>query len=321
MIGLHSGPVSPETHVAPEETVRMWWLGQAGFLIRTGVSTIVIDPYLSNSLAVKYAGKQFPHTRLMPVPVDPRTLTDVTVVLCTHGHTDHIDPGSLPEIAQASPNARFLVPRSVTDIAVQRGAPGARTIGLDAGDHLDLKEAEAAGVSARSLDGLRVRAVPAAHERLDKDSHGRHLYLGYVFSLHGITFYHSGDTVPFAGQVNLLRDLHIDVALLPINGRDPYRRDRGVPGNMTGAEAVELADQIGAQFLVCHHWGMFDFNTADPHSLPARQVGKVVVPEIGVSHDWTRDSRRHEPRPRSRQTLSPPYRPPTAPSLPSVGDS
>ena len=49
-----------------------------------------------------------------------------------------------------------------------------------------------------------------------------------------------------------------DVLFLPINGRDPAR---GVPGNMSAAEAVDLAAAVRPRFVVPHHYDMFTFNT------------------------------------------------------------
>ena len=51
------------------------WLGQAGFVLRLGGHTVVIDPYLSDSLAAKYAGTLFEHNRAFSPPVDPTELT------------------------------------------------------------------------------------------------------------------------------------------------------------------------------------------------------------------------------------------------------
>ncbi len=48
--------------------------------------------------------------------------------------------------------------------------------------------------SARSA-GFRVRAIPSAHEGLDTDADGRHLYLGFVIEVEGLRLYHSGDSV------------------------------------------------------------------------------------------------------------------------------
>jgi len=45
------------------------WFGQAGFWIETGTHRVLIDPYLSDSLARKYEGQPNDHRRIMPVPV------------------------------------------------------------------------------------------------------------------------------------------------------------------------------------------------------------------------------------------------------------
>jgi hypothetical protein len=59
------------------------WLGQAGFIVRAAGCAIAIDPYLSNSLARKYRGHEFPHERMMPAPILPGDVRGVNAVLCT----------------------------------------------------------------------------------------------------------------------------------------------------------------------------------------------------------------------------------------------
>jgi len=58
-----------------------------------------------------------------------------------------------------------------------------------------------------------------------------------------------------------LRPFHIDVALLPINGRAPERR---VAGNLFGREAARLAKDIRAKLAIPCHFEMFQFNSASP---------------------------------------------------------
>ena len=77
----------------------------------------------------------------------------------------------------------------------------------------------------------------------------------------------AAQTVPFSGLSERLAAASIDLALLPVNGRDTYRRSRGVPGNMTFEEAVGLCRRSGIPHLVPHHFGMFDFNTVDEAEL------------------------------------------------------
>ena len=56
---------------------------------------------------------------------------------------------------------------------LQLGLPRKRLVGLDAGDTLERA-------------GFRVHAVPSAHEGLDTDANGRHLYLGFVIEAEGL---------------------------------------------------------------------------------------------------------------------------------------
>jgi L-ascorbate metabolism protein UlaG (beta-lactamase superfamily) len=64
--------------------------------------------------------------------------------------------------------------------------------------------------------------------------------------------------MPYDGLAEQLGAGPFDVLFLPINGRDPARR---VAGNMSAAEAVDLAMIVKPRYLVPHHYNMFTFNT------------------------------------------------------------
>ena len=118
--------------------------------------------------------------------------------------------------------------------------------------------------------GFRVRAIPSAHEGLDTDAAGHHLYLGFVIEAEGLRLYHSGDSLAYAGLAEQLGGGPFDVLFLPINGRDPAR---GVPGNMSAAEAVDLAARVRPRFVVPHHYDMFTFNTVPSRCSRPRPAG------------------------------------------------
>ena len=258
------GPLSAHLAKPPAEAVSLVWLGQAGFVLDGGGHRVVIDPYLSDSLSEKYRGTSFPHARLMPAPVAPAAIAHVTAVLATHAHTDHLDPGTLPGLLEANPGAGLVAPTSATKPALARAGIGPdRLRPLDAGERLSIGP------------GLAVTATRAAHETLERDDQGRHRFLGLAVSLAGATVFHSGDTVPFEGQVEELRALGADLALLPVNGRDEMRRTNGIPGNLTVAEAVTLARAAGVPSVIAHHFGLFDFNTVPRASIEA--VGSTVT--------------------------------------------
>ena len=213
-------------------TVAVWWLGQSGFVLRSAGATVVIDPYLSDHLTTKYEATARPHVRITRCPLRPSELSGVDLVLASHKHSDHLDPGTIPDLMTASPGALLALPEPLAEHAIGLGLPRKRVIGLLAGQKLEGPD-------------LSVRAVPSAHEGLDTDEAGRHPYLGFVVDLGGLRFYHSGDGVDYDGLDAAIGPEPVDVMFLPINGRDPAR---GVPGRAReprrAASRVVPGDQL-----------------------------------------------------------------------------
>jgi L-ascorbate metabolism protein UlaG (beta-lactamase superfamily) len=229
----------------------LWWFGQSGFLLKHAVGHLLFDPYLSESLTKKYAATDKPHVRMTRRPIDPRRLDMIDVVTSTHAHTDHFDPETLLPLKQANPALRLVLPEANRMAGMERlGGNGDWLVGVNDGETINVR-------------GFAFHPVPAAHETIDRDEHGRSKFLGYVvrFGQPAITVYHSGDCVPFEGQAELLAPFRIDIAILPINGRRPERR---VTGNFWGREAAGLAHAIGAKLVVPCHFEMFEFNTEPP---------------------------------------------------------
>lgn len=234
----------------------LYWLGQAGFVIDAGGYRLVIDPYLSDSLAEKYRGRLYPHQRMMPAPVTTDGLGHVDLVLSTHQHTDHMDPQTLQPLLAAQPEVKLVAPIAARDEALKRAqiAP----------DRLHLIDA---GQRIAPLPGVTVTATRSAHETLERDSAGHYKFLGYMIEIGGVRLWHSGDTIPYDGMIEEVAALKPDVALLPVNGRSAELLANGVPGNLALAEAIGIAGSIGAKALIAHHFGMFSFNTADPAAI------------------------------------------------------
>ena len=228
---------------------RLWWLGQSGFLVQWDGRHLLLDPYLSESLTKKYAGTDKPHVRMTRRVVAPERLDFVDVVTSSHNHTDHLDGETLGPLRVANPRLTLVIPEANRAFVAERlRSDPVWPLGLDEGQEIEMA-------------GFRVAAVPAAHEAIDRDAQGRCHHLGYVVRFGPWSLYHSGDCVPYDGQVERLRPCAVDLALLPINGRSPERR---VPGNFTGPEAARLAHDIGARLAVPCHYDMFEFNTASP---------------------------------------------------------
>lgn len=239
--------------------VDLHWLGQAGFVLSGGGHRILIDPYLSDSLARKYRGSRYGHVRMMASPMAPEDFERVDLVLCTHRHTDHMDPDTLQPLAERFPKLRFVVPAASLEEARKRcGVGDDRLIAANAGEWME------------PLAGLQLLPLPSAHESLQVDTQGRHEWLGYVMELGGVRLYHSGDCIPFDGLESAVQAAAPHIALLPVNGRDAERSGNGVPGNFTLDEAVSLCRTCGIPAMVAHHYGLFAFNTVSPEVLDTR---------------------------------------------------
>ena len=118
--------------------IRLYWLGQAGFLIDFPSTRIIIDPYLSDSLHKKYRDAYFPHERMMDPPVSPGSILDVDWILSTHGHTDHMDPETLGPLFENNRKARFLCPYPEIMTANERNVPKEKIFGIDSDERLEL---------------------------------------------------------------------------------------------------------------------------------------------------------------------------------------
>ncbi len=227
--------------------LRLWWLGQSGFLIQYDTRHLLIDPYLSDSLSLKYADTDKPHTRITERVVDPAALRDIFLITSSHAHTDHLDSQTLIPLIRGNPDLHFVTSRANLRVAEQRLARDV-DLPLEAGQQL-------------SVDGINIHAIPSAHNSVTRDDTGSCLYQGYIFKIGSVVVYHSGDTLLYDGMIDLLKPFNIDIALLPINGDRPERR---VAGNLSGKEAAQLAKDIHAKLVIPCHYDMFEFNTADP---------------------------------------------------------
>ena len=224
--------------------VEITWLGQAGFLLRFGDTAVAIDPFLS------------PHDlRLYPPPPDDSLGDRLDYLLATHEHGDHLDIDLLPRLIKRFPEITVVVPTPL-ESKVKELAPTARTKGMQPGESLIAGD-------------INVNAVGAIHAVVMSDgySDGRRLsgdptpFIGYVLKFGGLSIYHAGDTLVSKELIAELTIQRVDVAILPVNGRDFFRETSGIAGNLTAREAVEVAAAIGASVLVPMHHDLVRGNT------------------------------------------------------------
>jgi L-ascorbate 6-phosphate lactonase len=238
-------------------TTSLTWLGQAGFLIELQSQRILLDPFLSEHPA-----------RLYPPPRHESLTTGIDWLFATHEHLDHLDLDFLTVLAERSPDVGVVLPAPLAPLLegiIQRN----QIRGVAPADTVEL------------ADGVVIEVVPAFHAvevadgYSDGSARGGVRFVGYVIRTPSGAIYHSGDTIVNDELLTAVQSAEIDVALLPINGRDHFRESEGLVGNMNVREAVRVAAAAGAHTLIPMHWDLFRGNTASPGSA----VDEVVALE------------------------------------------
>jgi len=244
------------------DQLHLWWLGQSGFLIQWQGRHLLLDPYLSDSLTKKYVGMNKPHVRMTERVIAPERLEFVDVVTSSHNHTDHLDGETLIPLLKVNPNLTVIVSRANVSFAAGR-------LQVSAGRFTPIR----ADGDSINIAPFTFHAIPSAHETLEQDDSGDHRFIGFIIQVGKWTIFYSGDCIPYDGLAERLEKWKIDLALLPINGRDPAR---GVVGNFTAEEAARLGKQINAGLVIPCHYEMFQFNTVSPEGFvkTAERIGQ-----------------------------------------------
>ena len=232
-------------------SVALTWIGQAGFLLRTPATRLALDPFLSDH-----------PDRRFPSPVGLDDLAGTELVLASHEHLDHLDAPALGALLERDRHTRVVVPAPAVPVAAEAGLPRDRLVAARPGEPV------AAG-------DVTVHPVPALHgvHVADAYTHGlpgdgdQVRYLGYVLETPAGRLYHAGDTLRWPGQAELLADLEVEVALLPINGRDARREALDIVGNLDAGEALALARDAAVATVVPMHYDLMAGNLGDVDEL------------------------------------------------------
>ncbi len=220
----------------PADMLAVWYLSQESVVWKAGGMTVWIDPYLVPGGARRY-----------PPLAAPEEVTCADAILITHEHSDHLDPATCAGIAAASPGARFIAPPCCGPLLVDAGIPSARILTPGVGEPV-------------RLGTWTVTSVPCAHETIDWTPERGHRWTGYIAEVQGAgAYYHAGDTVACSELLAALRPWigRLDLAMLPINGRDYFRNAHDILGNLTFREAAELAMRLDAGLTIPMHYDLF----------------------------------------------------------------
>jgi L-ascorbate metabolism protein UlaG (beta-lactamase superfamily) len=227
-----------ETLVKQLKGLKLTWLGHGTFRWETpSGKTVIVDPWIMGN---------------PKCPAAEKTVKKVDVMLCTHGHFDHI--GDAAEIIkQHSP-----IVVGIFELCAWLEKKGAK----------QTKPMNKGGTQL--VDDFKVTMVHADHSCGISDG-DQIVYggeaCGYVIEFaNGVKIYHAGDTNVF-GDMAIIRDLYApDIAMLPI----------GDHFTMSPREAAYACNLLKAKTVVPMHFGTFPALTGTPGEL------QKLVPDVEV---------------------------------------
>src|SRR5207244_6397370 len=91
--------------------------------------------------------------------------------------------------------------------------------------------------------------------------------------------------------IGTVAELRPDIALLPINGRDPERERRGIVGNLLPDEAARMARDLSVALAIPMHFDAIRGNVGRPDAFVRAMrrhhpTASVWVPGIGADFIW-----------------------------------
>ena len=87
--------------------MKITWLGESGFVLESGETRLLLDPYLSDSLGARDPAR----SRLLPVDESFFSL-DYNLLLFTHFHIDHTDAETVKKLLGKKAKLIMAGPRS-----------------------------------------------------------------------------------------------------------------------------------------------------------------------------------------------------------------
>ena len=230
------------------ETLRIWGLSGAGFVIRYEEDVIYIDPWL-----VPPDSKRTTH-RTFPIPFSPDKVKMAKAVISTHEHEDHCNVATITGIVNSS-SAPFIGPISAVNKVVAGGLQKSNTITISVGEVLDISHS------------MRIRAFES------RDPYEPSAVMILIETARG-NVVHSGDTSYFSGFREIGEKFEIDVALLNFGKQIPTPEK---PYYMSAEKVVMAARDLRAKILVPMHWNLWQETREDPN--PIAGILKTESPE------------------------------------------
>jgi L-ascorbate metabolism protein UlaG (beta-lactamase superfamily) len=220
--------------------IKLTWLGHSTFRIQTKRGTMIyIDPWVMGN---------------PKCPESEKDVKKADVLICTHGHFDHI--GDAVAIAKKH-NSKVV---GIFELCGWMQKKGVQQI-------LPMNKG-----GTQQVEDVRVTMVHAVHSCGIQDDDGSIVYggeaCGYVIEFEsGLKLYHAGDTAAFS-DMKIIHDLYApDIACLPIG-------DHFV---MSPREAGYALNMLQTKEVIPMHFGTFPVLTGTPEELQKYAPSSVAI--------------------------------------------
>jgi len=227
--------------VIPFNSIGLFWLSGGSFVLKTNKGKIIyVDPYLSDSGHTILGMLKEPpgdYKRMVEVPIDPKDVkTDF--VISTHDHVDHLDPWSIPDIAKANPEAKFIGPYSCCYHYLELGVKPDNVIELNGGDNIE-------------IDEIKLTAFLTFHFRDSISFYLRENDINICFLSDA---FYTDDLIK-----EVMRDKAsyqpLDILLIAANGKS---------GNLDAENCVFFVEKLKPRIVIPMHHSMFKETHSDP---------------------------------------------------------
>lgn len=182
-----------------------------------------------SGIKVKWLGHdsykfEFDNKILYIDPYETKEEDKADIILITHGHYDHCSINDLRKLTKqdtviiTTPDTTSKLSGKVQGGTVELAKPG----------------------KCFEIKNVKINAVPAYN--VDKPFHPKeNEWVGYIFEINNIKFYHAGDT----DLIPEMKDIQADVVFLPVSGTYV----------MTAEEAAQAAKKIMPKIAIPMHYG------------------------------------------------------------------
>lgn len=222
----------------------LWWLGGAGFALKTAASLVWIDPFFGPSPSENAV-------RMIASPVDPRWIRRADAVFSSHDHEDHCEGRTLLPISKNTP-AKFVGPRSSVAKMRTFGLPEGRTRMVAAGDV------------------VRVASDLTAHVLPCDDPHEPHA-VSLLFEVGHRNVYFGADGFFTEELREIGSRWAIDVAILNF-GKELY---------MSADEVLQCAQALRAKTVIPMHWDIWKAYRGHPADL--EELAAEEMPDLEIA--------------------------------------